>query len=108
MASRQRGFKQDTLNHLDAAHPSLTKFEYQLSLVARGDETPQPTRRGAEIAVRVRDAARREKGRALASQERLLTDGPPVFAFEELELSEETTQGDTGSMDGALLLHWSR
>jgi hypothetical protein len=33
--SRQRWFEQDTMNHLDAAYPSLTKFEYQLSLAAR-------------------------------------------------------------------------
>lgn len=35
MMSRQRWFEQDTMNHLDAAYPSLTKFEYQLSVAAR-------------------------------------------------------------------------
>jgi hypothetical protein len=35
MISRQRWFEQDTMNHLDAAYPSLTKFEYQLSVAAR-------------------------------------------------------------------------
>ena len=33
--SRQRWFEQDTMNHLDAAYPSLNKFEYQLSVAAR-------------------------------------------------------------------------
>ncbi len=35
MMSRQRWFEQDTMNHLDAAYPSLSKFEYQLSVAAR-------------------------------------------------------------------------
>ncbi len=35
MMSRQRWFELDTMNHLDAAYPSLTKFEYQLSVAAR-------------------------------------------------------------------------
>ncbi len=33
--SRQQWFEQDRMNHLDANYPSLTKFEYQLSLAAR-------------------------------------------------------------------------
>ncbi len=35
MASRQHWFEQDHMNRLDAAYPSLTKFEYELSVAAR-------------------------------------------------------------------------
>ena len=35
MASRQHWFEQDRMNRLDAAYPSLTKFEYELSVAAR-------------------------------------------------------------------------
>jgi hypothetical protein len=35
MATRQYWFKQDRMNRLDAAYPSLNKFEYELALAAR-------------------------------------------------------------------------
>lgn len=35
MASRQHWFEQDRMNRLDVAYPSLTRFEYELSVAAR-------------------------------------------------------------------------
>ncbi|MES2922225.1 MAG: hypothetical protein V4819_11800 [Verrucomicrobiota bacterium] len=35
MVSRQHWFEQDRMNRLDAGYPSLTKFEYELSVAAR-------------------------------------------------------------------------
>lgn len=36
-AARQHWYEMDSINHLDAAYPSLTKFEYQLSVTAHNE-----------------------------------------------------------------------
>ena len=49
------------------------------------DETHQSARGLAKVTVSVRESARGENRRALLRRERLPTDGPLVFAFEDLE-----------------------